>query len=73
MDSLPLYRQLAAHYVDAIHTGSLKQGDKLLNIEAMKMETSVYAPVAGKVAEVHVKPGSSVESKDLLVTVEVGK
>ncbi|MET3497554.1 PLP-dependent aminotransferase family protein [Variovorax boronicumulans] len=35
MDSLPLYRQLAAHYVDAIHTGSLKQGDKLPSLRVL--------------------------------------
>ncbi|WP_225612794.1 PLP-dependent aminotransferase family protein [Variovorax sp. VRV01] len=35
MDSLPLYRQLAAHYVDAIHTGSLKQGDKLPSLRRL--------------------------------------
>ncbi|MDR6888447.1 MULTISPECIES: PLP-dependent aminotransferase family protein [Variovorax] len=35
MDSLPLYRQLAAHYVDAIHTGSLKQGDKLPSLRSL--------------------------------------
>jgi DNA-binding transcriptional MocR family regulator len=35
MDSLPLYRQLAARYVDAIHTGSLKQGDKLPSLRSL--------------------------------------
>jgi len=35
MDSLPLYRQLAAHYVDAIHAGSLRQGDKLPSLRSL--------------------------------------
>ncbi len=35
MDSLPLYRQLAARYVDAIHTGSLKQGDRLPSLRSL--------------------------------------
>lgn len=35
MDSLPLYRQLSAHYVDAIHTGSLKQGDRLPSLRSL--------------------------------------
>ena len=39
-------------------------------IEAMKMETSVVAPVAGKVKEVLVNPGQSVKSGELLVVVE---
>ena len=48
----------------------VKKGDKLLSIEAMKMETAVYAPISGKVKELHVKVGSSIESRDLLVTLE---
>jgi pyruvate carboxylase len=52
---------------------TVAKGDKLLSIEAMKMETAVYAPVAGKVAEIHVKPGVTVESRDLLVTLEPAK
>ena len=49
------------------------KGDKLLSIDAMKMETAVYAPIAGKVKEVNVKPGSTVEAKDLLVVIEAEK
>ncbi|HMP77750.1 MAG TPA: pyruvate carboxylase [Kiritimatiellia bacterium] len=46
---------------------AVKKGDKLLSIEAMKMETAVYAPVSGVVKEVRVKPGSPVQSRDLLL------
>jgi pyruvate carboxylase len=46
------------------------RGQKLLGIEAMKMETSVYSPFAGTVREVHVQPGGAVESKDLLMVLE---
>ena len=49
---------------------AVSKGDKLLSIEAMKMETAVYAPIAGRIKEVHVRTGSSVESRDLLVTIE---
>jgi pyruvate carboxylase len=49
---------------------AVARGQKLLSIEAMKMETSVYAPLAGRVKEVHVRPGSAVEAKDLLVVLE---
>lgn len=48
------------------------KGEKLLTIEAMKMESSVYAPVAGKVKEINVTPGSTVDGKDLLVVIEPG-
>src|SRR5262249_31955486 len=36
-------------------------GQKLCTLEAMKMETTVYAEQAGRVAEVLVKPGTQVE------------
>jgi pyruvate carboxylase len=48
------------------------RGQKLLSIEAMKMETSVYSPIAARVKEVHIRPGAVVEAKDLLVTLEPG-
>ena len=43
------------------------KGDKLLMMEAMKMQTTVTAPVDGVVEALHVALGETVESKDLLV------
>jgi len=45
----------------------VKKGDKLLMMEAMKMQTTVYAPMDGVVSEVHAAVGETVEAKDLLV------
>jgi pyruvate carboxylase len=45
----------------------VKAGDMLLSIEAMKMETALYAERDGSVAEVTVTAGSQVDAKDLLV------
>jgi pyruvate carboxylase len=45
-------------------------GQKLLALEAMKMETTVYAESAARVAEVLVKPGAQVEAGDLLVRLD---
>jgi pyruvate carboxylase len=42
-------------------------GQKLATLEAMKMETTVYAEKAGTVAEVLVHRGTQVETGDLLV------
>jgi pyruvate carboxylase len=42
-------------------------GQKLCMVEAMKMETTVYAERAGEVAEVLVRAGTQVEAGDLLV------
>ena len=45
-------------------------GAKLLTLEAMKMETTLYADRAGKVAEVLVRPGVQVEGGDLVIRFE---
>jgi pyruvate carboxylase len=47
----------------------VEKGDKLLVMEAMKMQTTVYAPVSGKVTERLVAVGQTVEPKDLLVVI----
>ena len=43
------------------------RGDLLLTLEAMKMETAVRAESEGEVAEILVKPGATVDLKDLLI------
>ena len=45
-------------------------GQKLLTMEAMKMETTLYAERAGTVAEMLVRPGTQVEGGDLLIRFE---
>lgn len=49
---------------------SVKQGDLLLTIEAMKMETGIHADKDGTIKAVHVTPGAQVDAKDLMVEVE---
>jgi pyruvate carboxylase len=48
----------------------VKEGEPLLVMEAMKMQTSVYSPVSGTVKEIAVKIRGSVESHDLLLVIE---
>ena len=45
-------------------------GQKLLTLEAMKMETTLHADRAGKVAEVLARPGVQVEGGDLVIRFE---
>jgi len=45
----------------------VKEGDLLLTIEAMKMETGLHAERAATVKAVHVTPGAQIDAKDLLV------
>ena len=48
----------------------VKPGQKLLTLEAMKMETNVTSDVKGTVESVLVKPGSRVETGDLLLAMQ---
>jgi pyruvate carboxylase len=48
----------------------LAAGQKLITLEAMKMETTLYAERAGRVAEVLVRPGVQVEGGDLVIRLE---
>jgi pyruvate carboxylase len=46
---------------------TVKAGDVLLSIEAMKMETALHAERDGEISEVLVRPGDQVDAKDLLL------
>ena len=48
---------------------AVERGAKLLTLEAMKMQSNIYAPIAGKVTKLLVSPGQHVEAKDLLVAI----
>jgi pyruvate carboxylase len=39
-------------------------------MEAMKMQTTVYAPIEGKVKKLLVESGNTVDTKDLLLIIE---
>jgi pyruvate carboxylase len=47
----------------------VERGAKLLTLEAMKMQSNIYASIAGRVTKLLVAPGQHVEAKDLLVTI----
>lgn len=49
---------------------SVKAGQSLIIIEAMKMETQILAPTSGKVLNVNVKEGQQVKNGELLVKLE---
>jgi pyruvate carboxylase len=56
-----------------VHVGvgeKVEAGQKLLTLEAMKMETTLHAERPGCVAEVLIRPGTTVEGGDLLIRFE---
>jgi pyruvate carboxylase len=48
----------------------VEQGQKLLVLEAMKMQSTVYSPVSGTVVRKLVQAGQTVETKELLLVIE---
>ncbi|NIY72978.1 pyruvate carboxylase [Marivivens donghaensis] len=48
----------------------VKEGDLLLTIEAMKMETGIHADRDATIKAVHVQPGGQIDAKDLLIEFE---
>ena len=48
----------------------IQSGDTLLVLEAMKMETNITAPVAGKISKINVAQGDAVQSGMILVEFE---
>jgi methylmalonyl-CoA carboxyltransferase 1.3S subunit len=49
---------------------SIQNGDVLLVLEAMKMETNITAPTAGRIKDITVAAGDSVQSGQVLVELE---
>lgn len=47
----------------------IEEGDVLLVVEAMKMETEIKSPVSGTVSSVEVELGAKVKTGDVLVTI----
>jgi biotin carboxyl carrier protein len=49
----------------------VKEGDTVIILEAMKMESDIAAPISGEVKKIHVKDGASVTEGALLM--EIGE
>ncbi len=55
----------------AVQVGdTVTKGQKLLTLEAMKMQTTIIAEQSGKIGQILVKPGSQVDPGDLLLTIK---
>ena len=63
----PLPGQVAKIFVQS--GSKVIKGDKLLVIEAMKMETTINADKSGTIKSINVASGDNVETKDLLVEI----
>lgn len=55
----------------AIKVGEkIEKGQTVMVLEAMKMESTLYAEKSGKIKEILVKPGSEIETGELLAIIE---
>ena len=61
----PLPGQVAKIFVQS--GNKVIKGDKLLVIEAMKMETTINADKSGTIKSINVSSGDNVETRDLLL------
>jgi len=48
----------------------VERGDKLLTLEAMKMQSTIYASITGRITKLLVEAGQRVDAKDLLIVIE---
>lgn len=64
----PLAGKIVAVNIEA--GAEVEEDEEILIIEAMKMETPIYAPCDGKVAQLKVKEGDEVDEDDLLAVIE---
>lgn len=55
--------------VNVTEGATVKKGDVLVVLEAMKMENEIMSPVDGTIAQVNVAKGVAVNSGDLLVVI----
>jgi len=56
--------------VNVAEGDEVKEGDAVIVVEAMKMETNLYTRISGKVTKVNVKEGDRVDSDVILVVIE---
>jgi pyruvate carboxylase subunit B len=70
--ALEIFAQLPGNvYEVMVQTGdTVKKGDTLVILEAMKMETPVTAPEDGVIASIEVEKGQTVQSGQLIATLE---
>lgn len=64
----PLSGKIVSIEVEAGQT--VNAGDHVLTMEAMKMNTLVHAPKAGKIAKILVSPGDAAEEGQTLMVIE---
>lgn len=56
--------------IDAAAGTSVKAGDAVITLEAMKMEIPVVAPQDGTVASINVSTGDAIKAGDVLATMD---
>jgi pyruvate carboxylase len=54
----------------AVHVAQMvKRGSNLMTLDAMKMQSNLSAPIAGRITRIEVVANQRVEAKDLLLTI----
>lgn len=56
--------------VEVAAGAKVEEDDEIFVLEAMKMETPLFAPCSGTVSGIHVKEGDKVQENQLLATID---
>jgi pyruvate carboxylase subunit B len=56
--------------VNVSRSSTVKKGDTLIVLEAMKMENPIHSPIDGRVTEIFVDTGDVVQNGDVLLVVQ---
>jgi biotin carboxyl carrier protein len=56
--------------IDVAVGAAVTEGTQLATIEALKMNTFLFSPRAGRVAEIRARPGEDVEEGSVLLILE---
>ena len=56
--------------IQVVQGSSIKKGDVLMILEAMKMENEIMAPCDGIIASIHTEKGAAVETGALLCVIQ---
>jgi biotin carboxyl carrier protein len=57
--------------VHAQNGDRVQEGDRICDIEALKMEIPILAPVSGSIKAIHISPGQRIEGGDPLAVIEL--
>lgn len=72
LDKAEIRPPMPGSVVDLIKSAgdNVDEGDPLIIVEAMKMETTLFSPIKGKITEINISKGQQLTGDEILIVVE---